>query len=70
MKKIITALVIIAGIFTLSSCSKSCYCKAVVNGEEILGKIFDNEDSRPCSDYNYYDSVLGQTTEYRCVIEL
>ena len=54
------------GRVNISSCSKKCYCKATLNGEELAGKTVENDSGKACSSYNYRANVLGQTVEYKC----
>lgn len=66
MKKVLYAILVLACIAGMSSCSKKCYCSAKLNGEEIAGRTVDNDSGKPCSDYNYKATGLGQTVEYKC----
>lgn len=70
MKKAIFALLVLACIAGLSSCTKKCYCKATLNGEELAGKTIDNDSGKSCSTYNYKANVLGQTVEFKCTMSL
>ena len=70
MKKVLFAILVLACIAGLSSCSKKCYCKAALNGEEIAGKTVENDSGKPCNTYNYRATVLGQTVEYKCSVAL
>ena len=66
MKKVLFAILVLACIAGMSSCSKKCYCKATLNGEELAGKTVENDSGKACSSYNYRANVLGQTVEYKC----
>ena len=70
MKKILFAIVVLACVVCLSSCSKKCYCKAMVNGEEKIGSTVTLDKGKKCSDYNYKATLLGETVEYKCTMSL
>ena len=66
MKKVLFALVLIGGVFAMSSCSKECKCSAKVNGEVVYESTVQLDDGERCSDYNTYISVLGVSAESKC----
>ncbi|MBO7371695.1 MAG: hypothetical protein IKN88_04165 [Bacteroidales bacterium] len=70
MKKAIFALLVLACIAGMTSCTKKCYCKATLNGEELAGKTIDNDSGKACSTYNYKATVLGQAVEFKCTMSL
>ena len=70
MKKVLFAIVVLACVVCLSSCSKKCYCKATINGEEVVGSTVTKDNGKKCSDYNYRASLAGQTVEYKCTMSL
>ena len=66
MKKVLFALVLIGGMFAMSSCSKECNCVAKVNGEVKYESSIELEDGDKCSDYNSYINILGTSAELKC----
>lgn len=66
MKKVFFALVLAAGLFTLSSCAKECDCVGKLNGEVVIENTVQLEDGKNCSNYNSYASVLGVSVEIKC----
>lgn len=68
MKKIILVLFFAALLCT--SCSKYCSCKATINGETIEEEHVVLEEGERCSDYNKSVTVLNQTAELRCAMQL
>ena len=70
MKKAIFALLVLACIAGMTSCTKKCYCKATLNGEELAGKTIDNDSGKACSTDNYKATVLGQAVEFKCTMSL
>ena len=70
MKKVLFALLVFACVAGLSSCSKKCYCKAMVNGKEQVGSTVNLDQGKRCSDYNYRATLLGETVEYKCTMSL
>ena len=66
MKKILLALVAVIGICALSSCSKSCNCKAYYN-DNVVEKTITPEDGKKCSDYNTYVKLGKVETGTKCV---
>ena len=66
MKKVLFAILVLACVAGLSSCSKKCYCSATVNGEEIAGSTVTNDSGKSCSEYNYKATILGETVQYKC----
>lgn len=70
MKKVLLSIVLLGGIFALSSCSKECTCKAKWNGEVKSETTIKLDDGEKCSDYNGYISVLGQSLEQKCTPNL
>jgi len=70
MKKILFAILVFACVAGLSSCSKKCYCKATLNGEELVGSTVTMDEGKKCSDYNYRTTILGESVEYKCTLSL
>lgn len=70
MKKIFISLIIGAAVLTMSSCSKSCHCKTIYNGEVVTENVVDLEDGQKCSDMNASVAILGQKGEVKCVPQL
>ena len=70
MKKVLFAILVLACIAGMSSCSKKCYCKATLNGEELAGSTVTLENGKKCSDYNYKTTILGETVQYKCTMSL
>ena len=66
MKKALLAILLLACIAGLSSCSKQCYCKASVNGKEVKGNTYFLENGKKCSDYSYSGYWGNSTVEYSC----
>ena len=66
MKKVLIALVLIGGIFALSSCAKECSCVGKYKGEKKYEQTVTLEDGDKCSDYNFYMNVVGIEVEVRC----
>ena len=66
MKKVLFAILVLACVAGLSSCSKKCYCSGSLNGEEVAGTTVTNDSGKACSEYNYKATVLGQTVQYKC----
>ena len=68
MKKVLFAVILVAGIFTLSSCAKKCDCTAKYNGEVVYETSLDLEEGDKCADYDKTISVpiLGVTAELKC----
>ena len=73
MKKIVLALIAVAGIFALSSCSKTCNCRAWgaygQNGAETTYTQTLKEGEK-CSDFNTSIEVAGISTGRKCVPQL
>lgn len=65
MKKLLVILAV-AGLFMCASCSKTCDCKAKVNGDVVYEATHELKDGEKCSDYNAYVSALGQSVETKC----
>ena len=70
MKKVLFALVVIGGIFALSSCSKECNCKVTLNDKVLLENTITLDDGEKCSDYTGKGSLLGITGAVRCTPKL
>ena len=70
MKKVLFALILVGGMFALSSCSKECNCSAKWNGETVYESEVTLNDGEKCSDYNTYVSVLGISAELKCTPQL
>lgn len=70
MKKILCIVVLAAGIFTCTSCSKSCTCKTYYNGELKSENSFELDEDKKCSDYESFVSVLGQEVSVKCNAKL
>ena len=66
MKKVLFALVLVGGIFALSSCSKECNCVGKYKGEIKYEKKIPIDDGEKCSDYNFYLDVVGIQVEVKC----
>ena len=66
MKKVLFALILVGGIFALSSCAKECNCQAKYNGEVVYESTVGLADGKKCSDYNKFVSVLGVSVESKC----
>lgn len=68
MKKVLFALILAAGIFTMASCSKECNCTAKYNGEVVYETNVSLEDGDKCSDYNKMINipVIGVSAELKC----
>ena len=66
MKKVLFAILVLACVAGLSSCSKQCYCKASVDGKEVKGNTYFLEDGKKCSDYSYAGTWAGVAVEYSC----
>ena len=70
MKKVLFALVLVGGIFAMSSCSKECKCTVKYNGEIVSETTVELDDGEKCSEYNGYVSILGQSLEQKCTPQL
>ena len=70
MKKVLFALVLIGGIFALSSCSKECNCKVTLNDTVLMENTIQLNDGEKCSDYSGRGSLFGVTGEIRCTPKL
>lgn len=66
MKKVLFALILVGGIFALSSCAKECDCKAKLNGEVVAESTVSLADGKSCSDYNKFLNILGTSVESKC----
>lgn len=66
MKKVLLALVLVACVAGLSSCSKKCFCTASVDGKEVKGNTYFLDTGKKCSDYNYTGVWVGAQVEYKC----
>ena len=68
MKKVLFAVILAAGIFTLSSCSKECNCTAKYNGEVVYETSVELEEGDKCGDYDKTINVplLGVSAELKC----
>lgn len=69
MKKLLIILAV-AGLFMCASCSKSCDCKAKINGEVLAEKTVELSNGEKCSDYNVGVNVFGQSATFKCTPEL
>ena len=70
MKKVLFALVLIGGIFAMSSCSKECNCTVKLNGTVLAESSITLDQGEKCSDYSGKGSLLGVTGEVRCTPKL
>lgn len=73
MKKIVLALVAVIGIFALSSCSKTCNCKAWGSYGENGGKTsytIELDEGQRCSDFNKSIEVAGASAGVKCTPQL
>jgi len=70
MKKVLFALILAGGIFTMSSCVKECDCTVKVNDKVVSEDVIELEDGAKCSDYNNYKSLLGISGEVKCTPHL
>ena len=70
MKKILFAIVVLACVVCLSSCSKKCYCKGMYNGNEVIGSTVTLDKGKKCSDYNYTLKVGETSVQYKCTMSL
>ena len=70
MKKVLFALILAGGIFTLSSCAKDCTCTAKFNGEVISETTVSLGEGEKCSDYDGYIKILAQSYEQKCTPNL
>ena len=68
MKKVLFTLILAAGIFTMSSCSKECNCTAKYNGEVVYETTVDLEEGDKCADYNKMINIpiIGVSAELKC----
>ena len=68
MKKVLFALILTAGIFTMASCSKECTCSAKYNGEVVYETTIDLEEGDKCADYNKMINIpiIGVSAELKC----
>ena len=66
MKKVLFGLVLIGGLFVMSSCSKECNCVGKYQGETKYESRFTLEDGEKCSDSNFYLNVVGVQIEVKC----
>ena len=70
MKKVLIAIVLVGGIFALSSCGKDCTCTAKWNGDVVSEVHKTLNDGEQCSDYNSYIKVAGLEVEQKCTPNL
>lgn len=70
MKKVLFALVLVGGIFAMSSCGKDCTCTVKANGEVKSETHMTLKEGEKCSDYNGYVSLFGQSLEQKCTPNL
>lgn len=70
MKKVLFALVLMGGIFALSSCGKDCTCVAKLDGEIKQETHITLKDGEKCSNYNNYFNYLGVQWETKCTPDL
>lgn len=72
MKKLLFALVLAGGIFTMSSCSKNCNCSAKYNGEVVFEETVKLDDDEKCSDFNKTINIplIGVSVETKCTPQL
>lgn len=70
MKKVLIAIVLVGGIFALSSCGKDCTCTAKWNGEVVSEVHKTLKEDEKCSDFNSYIKVAGQEVEQKCTPNL
>ena len=66
MKKVLFALVLIGGMFAMSSCAKECNCQAKFNGEVVAEKTVSLGEDSKCSDYNSFINIFGTSVESKC----
>lgn len=66
MKKVLFALVLVGGIFALSSCSKECKCTVKVNDKVVMENTLELDEGNKCSSYNSYTSLFGVSGEVHC----
>lgn len=70
MKKVLFTLVLIGGLFALSSCSKECTCTVKVNDKVIAENTIELNDGDKCSDFNSKGSLFGVSGQVRCTPQL
>lgn len=73
MKKVLLALVAVIGIFALSSCSKTCNCKAWGSyGGDGGDTSWTQElkDGEKCSDFNKSATIAGISAGIKCTPQL
>ena len=68
MKKVLFAMILACGIFTLASCSKECNCSAKYNGETVYETTVSLEDGDKCVDYDKMINIpaIGVSAELKC----
>ena len=70
MKKVLFAIVLVGGLFVMSSCSKECTCTAKYNGEVLYETNITLEDGEKCSDGDTYINIAGQSLQMKCTPNL
>ncbi len=70
MKKLFCTLILLGGIFALSSCSKECDCTTMMNGEVISHDIMTLQDGQSCSDFSRGTSLYGLSSSVICTPQL
>ena len=76
MKKVLIAMAALAMVSAFASCSKTCTCSTYVNGDIVENltveniDISDSDKYKKCSDMNSSVTLLGQTTEVKCKMQL
>ena len=65
MKKIVLALVAVIAVCALSSCSRTCNCKAYYN-DNVVDKTINLDEGQKCSDFNTYVKIGGVESGLKC----
>lgn len=69
MKKLVLALVAVLAVCALSSCSRTCNCKAYYN-DNVVNKTITLDEGQKCSDYNTYVKVGNVESGLKCSPQL